>query len=158
MARDRERAHQMQPTLIVALGALMAAGMALSVQAPINAALARGLGDPVVAACANFLVGFLVLLVVCLVRGVGPQAGALTLTPVWAWVGGALGTCYIVALIWSVPQTGALTAAAAVIFAQLATALILDRVGAFGLPVQDITWQRLVGLGLVMSGLLLSRM
>jgi bacterial/archaeal transporter family-2 protein len=147
-----------QPTIILAFAALMTAGMALSVQAPINAALARGLGDPVVAACANFLVGFLVLLVVCLVRGVGPQAAALTVTPVWAWVGGALGTCYIVALIWSVPQTGALTAAATVIFAQLATALVLDRIGAFGLPVQDITWQRLAGLGLVMAGLLLSRM
>jgi bacterial/archaeal transporter family-2 protein len=147
-----------QPTIILALAALMLAGTALSVQAPINAALARGLGDPFVAACANFLVGFLVLLVVCLVRGVGPQAGALALTPVWAWVGGALGTCYIVALIWSVPQTGALTAAATVIFAQLGTALVLDRIGAFGLPVQEITWQRLAGLGLVMSGLLLSRM
>lgn len=147
----------MQMTFVLALMALMGAGAALSVQAPINAALARGMGDPVVAACANFLVGFLVLLVVCLVRGVGPQAGALSLTPVWAWIGGALGTCYIVALIWSVPQTGALTAAAAVIFAQLATALMLDRIGAFGLPVQDITWQRLAGLGLVMAGLLLSR-
>ncbi|MDP2086488.1 MAG: DMT family transporter [Gemmobacter sp.] len=148
----------MQPTIILALAALMAAGAALSVQAPINAALARGLGDPIVAACANFLVGFVVLLAVCLVRGVGPQAGALTLTPVWAWVGGALGACYVVALIWSVPQTGALTAAATVIFAQLAAALALDRIGAFGLTVQDITWQRLAGLGLVMAGLLLSRM
>lgn len=148
----------MQPTIILALAALMVAGTALSVQGPINAALARGLGDPFVAACANFLAGFLVLLVVCLVRGVGPQAGALTLTPIWAWVGGVLGTCYILALLWSVPQTGALTAMATVMFAQLATALVLDRIGAFGLPVQDITWQRLAGLGLVMSGLLLSRM
>ena len=72
--------------------------------------------------------------------------------------GGVLGTCYILALLWSVPQTGALTAMATVMFAQLATALVLDRIGAFGLPVQDITWQRLAGLGLVMSGLLLSRM
>lgn len=148
----------MQVTFILALLALMAAGTALSVQAPINVALARGLGDPFVAACANFLVGFLILLVVCLVRGVGPQQGALALTPIWAWIGGALGTCYILALIWAVPQTGALTAAAAVILAQLAAALVLDRIGAFGLAVQDITWQRLTGLGLVMAGLWLSRM
>ncbi|WP_434620820.1 DMT family transporter [Tabrizicola sp. M-4] len=138
--------------------ALLGAGSVLAIQAPINAALARGLGDPVVAACINFFVGFLVLLIVNLIRGSGPQDGAFTLTPLWAFVGGALGACYIVSLIWAIPQTGALTAAAATIFAQLAMALILDRIGAFGLPVQEITWPRVAGLALVMSGLLLSRM
>jgi transporter family-2 protein len=54
-------------------------------------------------------------------------------------------------------MTGALTAAAAVIFGQMAMAMILDRFGAFGLPVQVITWKRIAGLVLVMAGLLLSR-
>lgn len=148
----------MQLAYILPILALLGAGSVLAIQAPINAALARGLGDPVVAACLNFLVGFLVLLIVNVIRGTGPQEGAFTLTPVWAFVGGALGACYIVSLIWAIPQTGALTAAAATIFAQLATALILDRMGAFGLPVQEITWPRVAGLALVMAGLLLSRM
>ena len=148
----------MQLAHILPILALLGAGSVLAIQAPINAALARGLGDPVVAACLNFLVGFLVLLIVNVIRGTGPQEGAFTLTPLWAFVGGALGACYIVSLIWAIPQTGALTAAAATIFAQLATALILDRMGAFGLPVQEITWPRVAGLALVMAGLLLSRM
>ena len=148
----------MQLAQLLPLLALLGAGSVLAIQAPINAALARGLGDPVVAACLNFLVGFLVLLIVNLIRSTGPQDGAFTLTPIWAFVGGALGACYIVSLIWAIPQTGALTAAAATIFAQLATALILDRMGAFGLPVQEITWPRVAGLALVMAGLLLSRM
>lgn len=138
--------------------ALLGAGSVLSMQGPINAALSRGLGDPVVAACVNFLVGFLVLLLINLIRGTGPQAGGFALTPYWAFVGGALGACYIVSLTWAIPQTGALTAAATIIFAQLATALILDRIGAFGLSVQEITWPRIMGLALVMAGLLLSRM
>lgn len=148
----------MQLAHLLPILALLGAGSVLAIQAPINAALARGLGDPVVAACLNFLVGFLVLLIVNLIRGTGPQEGAFTLTPLWAFVGGALGACYIVSLIWAIPQTGALTAAAATIFAQLATALILDRMGAFGLPVQEITLPRVAGLALVMAGLLLSRM
>lgn len=87
--------------------ALLGAGSVLAIQAPINAALARGLGDPVVAACINFFMGFLVLLIVNLIRGSGPQDGAFTLTPLWAFVGGALGACYIVSLIWAIPQTDA---------------------------------------------------
>lgn len=148
----------MQLVPILPMLALLVAGSALAMQGPINAALSRGLGDPVVAACVNFLVGFLVLLLINLLRGTGPQAGAFSITPFWAFVGGALGACYIVSLVWAIPQTGALTAAAATIFAQLAVALILDRIGAFGLPVQEITWPRVAGLALVMAGLLLSRM
>ena len=148
----------MQIAHLLPILALLGAGSVLAIQAPINAALARGLGDPVIAACINFFVGFLVLLIVNLNRGSSPQDGALTITPFWAFVGGALGAFYIVSLIWAIPQTGALTAAAATIFAQLAVALILDRMGAFGLPVQEITWPRVAGLALVMAGLLLSRM
>jgi len=136
---------------------LFCAGAVLSVQTPINAALARGLGDLVLAACANFLVGFLMMAVVCLFRGVWPNAGFFGQVPVWGWIGGAMGAFYITALILCVPLTGALTAAAAVIFGQLAMAMIIDRFGAFGLPVQPITWQRVAGLVLVMGGLLLSR-
>ncbi|MES2847087.1 MAG: DMT family transporter [Pseudomonadota bacterium] len=145
------------PPLLLVFAALISAGALLSVQTPINAALARGLGDPTIAACASFLVGFLVMAVVCAVRGAWPATGFGGQTPMWAWIGGAMGAFYITALILFVPLTGALTAAAAVIFGQLAMAMILDRFGAFGLPVQAITWQRVGGLVLVMAGLLLSR-
>ncbi len=126
-------------------------------QAPVNAVLARGAGDPVVAAAVSFLVGFLFCVLVCLVRGVGPQAGMVAAVPTWAWFGGVLGGIYISTLIFAVPVTGALTAAAATILGQLVMSLILDRIGAFGLPVQEITWQRLAGVGLVFAGLLLTR-
>lgn len=142
---------------LAVIATLIAAGAVLSVQTPINAALARGLGDPTLAACVSFLVGFLVMALVSALRGAWPVPGAFADTPLWAWVGGAFGAFYITALILCLPLTGALTAAAAVIFGQLASAIIVDRVGAFGLPVQDITWQRICGLVLVLAGLLLSR-
>ena len=147
----------MTPPVLLALATLVAAGAVLSVQAPINAALARGMGDTALAACVSFLVGFLVMAVVCAMRGVWPVPGVAGQTPVWAWVGGALGAFYITALIFSVPLTGALTAAAAAILGQLAMAMILDHFGALGLPVREISWSRIGGLVLVMAGLLLSR-
>ena len=147
----------MTPPVLLALATLVAAGAVLSVQAPINAALARGMGDTALAACVSFLVGFLVMAVVCAMRGVWPVPGFAGQTPVWAWVGGTLGAFYITALIFSVPLTGALTAAAAAILGQLSMAMILDHFGALGLPVREISWSRIGGLMLVMAGLLLSR-
>lgn len=132
------------------------AGVALAVQAPVNAVLARGTGEAVAAATVSFLVGFLTLALVCVWRGVAPWA-AFGMVPAWAWFGGVLGAFYIATLTFAVPVTGALTAAAATVLGQLVMAMLLDRAGAFGLPVHEITWQRLAGVGLVLAGLLLSR-
>jgi bacterial/archaeal transporter family-2 protein len=145
------------PQVVTALAALVAAGAVLAVQAPVNAVLSRGAGDPVVAAAVNFGVGFLFCLTICVLRGVGPQAGMVAMVPTWAWFGGVLGGTYIATLIFAVPITGALTAAVATVLGQLVMALVLDRVGAFGMPVQEITWQRIAGVGLVFAGLLLTR-
>ena len=144
-------------TVWLGVVALICAGAALAVQAPINAALSRGLGDATLASAANFLVGFLVMAAICALRGAWPGAGAVGQVPLWAWVGGSMGAFYITVLIVAVPLTGALTAAAATILGQMVMAMLLDRFGAFGLPVQEITWQRLAGLSLVLGGLVLSR-
>jgi transporter family-2 protein len=144
-------------TVWLGVVALICAGAALAVQAPINAALSRGLGDATLASAASFLVGFLVMAAVCALRGAWPGAGAVGQVPLWAWVGGSMGAFYITVLIVAVPLTGALTAAAATILGQMVMAMLLDRFGAFGLPVQEITWQRLAGLALVLGGLVLSR-
>ncbi|WP_127145582.1 DMT family transporter [Pelagibacterium montanilacus] len=144
--------------VILALLAAVCAGALLAVQAPINATLARATGDPVSAACLNFLVGFLVLAVIWAFRGTPLPKGLFSNTPVWVWVGGTMGAFYISVLIWSVPIIGAFTVTAGVVFGQLVAALLLDRYGAIGLPVQEITWPRLAGLGLVMAGLFMSRL
>lgn len=147
----------MSHALFLALAALISAGAVLAVQAPVNAALARAAGDPTIAVAINFGVGFLVMSVVCILRGAWPIAGFPGTVPIWAWVGGALGGFYITMLVLAIPVTGALTAATAGILGQLVMSMILDHFGAFGLPVQPITWQRVAGLGLVLGGLLLSR-
>lgn len=144
------------PILLPLIG-IVAGGVLLSLQAPVNAALARSLGDPVIGACISFGVGFLVLLIVNILRGSWPTAGAAAATPWWAWLGGFMGAFYVVAVIWGVPKLGVVSTVAALVFGQLAAALALDAIGAFGLPVQAITWQRLCAALLILSGLVLSR-
>ena len=147
----------MNPLTLAAALAVVAGGAFLAVQAPLNAALARTLGDPLLAACASFGVGFAVLLVLCLLRGGWPPLGAAAAAPWWAWAGGALGAAYVTFAIWSVPRLGVTTMVAAMVLGQVAAALVLDGIGAFGLPVHPVTWQRIAAAGLVLAGLVLSR-
>lgn len=147
----------MSGAALLALVVVVLGGAMLSTQAPINAALARHAGDPLIAACVSFLVGFVVLAALWGFRGTGLPREVLTTAPPWVWVGGALGACYVAAMIWAVPVIGAFSATMALVVGQLVAALVLDRIGAFGLPVQDISPARLAGLGLVLAGLALSR-
>lgn len=143
--------------LLIPLGVIVLAGTALALQAPLNAALGRAMGTATGAAAVSFGVGFVVLLAVTAARGEGGGfVRALTADP-RLWLGGVLGAFYVWAVLWSVPTLGIVTAFAALILGQMGMALVLDAVGAFGLTVHAVTWQRVAAVGLVAAGLVLSR-
>jgi transporter family-2 protein len=147
----------MNIAILLPLSGILLGGVFLASQAPINAALAKSLGDPVLAACISFGIGFVILAVLSAVRGAWPSGSAMAAAPWWSWLGGLLGAFYVAVVIWGVPQLGVVSTVVALIFGQVAAALILDAVGAFGLPVQAITWQRLLAAGMILGGLVLSR-
>ena len=156
-AKSKQAGEAMNIAILLPLLGIVLGGVFLASQAPINAALARSLGDPLLAACISFGIGFLALAAISAFRGAWPMMGAVIAAPWWSWAGGLLGAFYVAIVIWGVPQLGVVSTVAALVFGQVAAALILDAVGAFGLPVQAITWQRLVAAGLILSGLVLSR-
>ena len=147
----------MNTAILVPILGILLGGVFLSAQAPINAALARALGDPLLAACISFGIGFVLLAALSAFRGTWPSGSAIAAAPWWSWLGGLLGAFYVAIVIWGVPQLGVVSTVAALIFGQVAAALVLDAVGAFGVPVQAITWQRLLAAGMILSGLVLSR-
>jgi transporter family-2 protein len=147
----------MNTSILLPLIGIVAGGAMLASQAPVNAALARALGDPLLAACISFGIGFALLAVISILRGSWPPGTALGSAPWWAWVGGLMGAFYVAIVIWAVPQLGVVSTVAALVFGQLAMALVLDATGAFGLPIQSISWQRILSAFLILGGLLLSR-
>ncbi|MCB8821777.1 DMT family transporter [Microvirga rosea] len=147
----------MNMSIMLPILGIVAGGVMLAAQAPVNAALARAMGDTLLAACISFGIGFLVLCIASLARGAWPTGSAAAAAPWWAWLGGLLGAFYVAVVIWGVPQLGAVSTIAALVFGQLAAALLLDAIGAFGLPVQGISWQRVLAAALIFSGLILSR-
>ena len=141
-----------------AVAAVALGGVAIAVQAPINAALGRGLGAPVPAAAVSFGVGFLVLLAVSVLQGQGPAYLRLAQVPGWTLLGGILGAWYVFASIWGVSSLGVVTLVAALILGQMGAALVIDATGVLGMAVREVTPTRIAAAGLVLAGLLLSRL
>lgn len=147
----------MSPAVLLPVLVVFVAGVGFAVQAPLNAALGRGIGGGVAAAAVSFGVGFAALLVLTLAFGQGAALVRAASVPPLYWAGGLLGAIVVWSMLWSVPTIGILTAFAALLLGQLSAALVLDAVGAFAAPVHAITPTRLLALAMVAGGLILSR-
>ncbi len=147
----------MTPTFWIALPVVIAAGAAATLQAPINSALGRVLDNTLAAAAFSFGIGFLVLICLTLVTtgpGFVPRLGNLSL---WQLSGGAFGAFYVWAALWGVPILGVVTMVSALVLGQMLVALLIDTFGPFGLPVRELSVQRILAVMLVSAGLILSR-
>lgn len=142
----------------LALVVIVVAGSLAALQAPMNAALGRGLGSSMAAATISFGVGFVALLVVTLLSGVDFRQAQSESINRWLLTGGLLGAFYVWAILWAVPTLGVLTAIAAMIFGQIVVALALDALGPFGLPVHRLSPQRILGACLVACGLVMTKL
>jgi transporter family-2 protein len=127
-------------------------GGLLATQAPINGQLGIHVGK-LQAALISFMVGTALLSVIVFVFAGGFDQGfGIGVVPWYYFIGGLLGAAYITTVIFTVGTLGAGGITAATISAQLVTSMFIDRIGAFGLEKQPITWSRLFGVGLLAIG------
>lgn len=134
--------------LTIAIGALV------TLQAPLNARLGDTVG-PVTASVVSFGVGLVAL--VAIATAVGQIDGIAKIGGVpWPFLtGGLIGATFVLAALVVVPELGAGKLTAGVIFGQLVAAVIVDRQGWFGVPQQDLTPTRIVGVVLLLAGVVL---
>jgi transporter family-2 protein len=143
--------------LIISLTVMIVGvGAALAFQAPVNAALARSIGDPVWAAAISFGIGFLLLGSIAIARGTSPSIAQFQGIPWWALTGGALGAIWVLAAIWSVPRLGVVTMFSAMILGQMIAALAIDSAGILGVAVREISPARIASVSFVAIGVILS--
>lgn len=138
---------------LVLLLAIFVAGAAATVQPPINARLAEKIGI-VHAATISFLVGTLVLLVVSLSVGRGSFKGIVD-AEWWQYSGGLFGAFFVTLTILAVPRLGTGAVMAALIVSQLATGLVFDHFGLFGMRQIPFDLSRIAGVVLLMVGVAL---
>ncbi len=131
-------------------------GCLLPVQASINAKLGTFLKAPLMAALVNFIVGgFILLIVIIGTRTPNNILLAIREAPVYAWVGGLMGSIYVTSIIFLVPRLGGALSFGLIIAGQMIFSLILDHFGLFGVPVQSVNWGRIAGVLLIFIGIIL---
>jgi bacterial/archaeal transporter family-2 protein len=140
----------------VAILATMVAGGAVAAQAPINNVLSKHVGN-FGAVSVNFTVGTVCVLFITFAFAGGLHGEAGSESPAWHyWIlGGVAGVIIVTTTLITVRELGAGGVTAATIAGQLTLSVVLDRLGVFGLDERAITWQKLLGIALLTSGLFL---
>ena len=131
-------------------------GVAITIQAGVNANLRAVIGHPVLAASISFGAGFLSLLTLVLVSRVPvPPLEAIRQVSWWKWTGGLIGAVYVTTVIVSVPKIGTANLVSLSVAGQLLAAVVLDHYGLLGFVVHPANGWRLFGILLIMAGALL---
>ena len=138
--------------IVLALGA----GCAMALQPAANAKLSSQCSHALQASIISFSTGLLALITVGLLLRIGlPSTANLRTLPAWAWGGGLLGTYMVTVSLTFAPSLGATRWIALVLTGQILLSLFLDHYGLFGYSQHGLTWQRLVGLLCLATGVVI---
>ncbi|MBD2703968.1 DMT family transporter [Spirosoma sp. BT702] len=131
-------------------------GLAITVQAGVNANLRQAMGNPILAAAISFGSGFVVLVLLFLATGgTNPPVDAVRQVSWWKWMGGLMGAIYMITVIVSVPKIGTANLVSLSVAGQLMAALVLDHYGFMGFTIHPANGWRLLGIALIIGGVLL---
>ena len=131
-------------------------GAMMAVQASINALLSKGLsGSPLMAGLISFVIGTFCLLVLAYFNGAlnASSIKALPHQEWWKYLGGLLGALAILGIIIITQKIGLTNTFLLVVLGQILCSVLMDRIGAFGLPVREISLQKIIGLVVIFIGL-----
>ena len=126
-------------------------GGLIALQAPINASLGREAGS-FAAALISFAVGTVILAAIVVLSGKAGGLGEATSVPWYYLIGGLLGAAYVFTALVLVDEIGAGGVAAATVTGQLTLSVVLDRLGVLGLDETPLSWERLLGVALLLAG------
>ncbi len=142
------------PMLFIALAVL--AGAMIPFQSAMNTALGKNLHSPYFSALSVFVIAAIGLLIyIVLTRQTVPNIAQFTTAPLWSYLGGILGGMYILMIILLAPKLGIGNVTVMVLMGQIFAAMMIDQFGLLGAAVHTITWQRLVGVVLLCTGVFL---
>ena len=126
-------------------------GGLIALQPAVNAGLGRATGN-IAAALISFAIGTLVLAAIVVLSGQAGGVGSSFDVPWYYLLGGLLGAAYVFTALVTVSAIGAGGVAAATITGQLGASIVLDRLGVLGLDEAPITFERLLGVALLLAG------
>lgn len=129
------------------------AGLTITTQAAVNSQLRFAVNNAWVAAFISFLVGTLFLgAVIVFTRQPVPSLQTLSQISWYKYAGGLLGAFFVTVIIYSVPKIGSANVFALLIAGQLVFAMLYDHFGLFGFPQNSISWVKLAGVIMLVTG------
>jgi transporter family-2 protein len=137
-----------------AISLTIASGLLVGLQPVANAALADHVGD-FGAAFVSIVITLVIAAIVMVIAGqTGRLSGLGSAAPVQL-IGGVGGAAVVIVSLITVRTLGAGGVVALIVTAQLVIAIVIDRLGWFGVHEVGISAGRLIGLGLVIAGTVL---
>ncbi|MBS1008776.1 DMT family transporter [Leuconostoc suionicum] len=133
-------------------------GMLSALQTAINGHLGKVINSSLKAALISFLVGFITLLIIVLINHYAhkpKQAIQLVQQPWWIWIGGIIGSLFVLGNIFLVPLLGTGLVVVIVLVGQIAGSLLVDQFGWFGAKKNPISAIQLLGLLFMVGGVVL---
>jgi transporter family-2 protein len=129
------------------------AGLTITTQAGVNSQLRVAVNNPWIAAFISFFVGTAVLATIILVtRQPVPSLSQIRSIELYRFAGGLLGAFFVTTIILTVQKIGSANVFALVIAGQLFMALLYDHFGVFGFPRSPISWVKILGVVLLITG------
>ena len=135
--------------LVMAFGA----GVAIAVQQVVNAGFRNTVGSAWWAGLASYVGGTLFMIVALLItRERVPSLAIFKEVPAASWFGGVLGGIYIALSLYLLPRLGVALVLALAIVGQMATSLVVDHLGLFGVHQHAVSPLRLLGALALVGG------
>ncbi len=131
-------------------------GLAITIQAGVNANLRQAMTNPILAAAISFGSGFFALIFLLLASGSSiPALDTVRQVNWWKWTGGVIGAVYVTTVIVSVPKIGTANLISLSVAGQLIAAIVMDHYGLMGFSLHPANGWRLLGVVLIIAGVLL---
>ncbi|MCT3277869.1 DMT family transporter [Lactiplantibacillus pentosus] len=138
----------------------LAIGVGLPMQTSINSRLRSSVGSPFMASLISFAVGTVFLGVITLidVHTLGFSPALFTSQPLWMWIGGMIGSLYVLGNVYLAPAVGTGLAVVIVLVGLMAGSLLIDQFGWFASKRNPVTGAQLLGLLVMILGVALIRL
>ncbi|GKT03701.1 DMT family transporter [Furfurilactobacillus entadae] len=140
---------------MLAITIAIAIGIALPMETAINSRLQGVLKSPYFASFMSFFMGTILLTILLRITGhsliIAPHF--IASQPWWIWLGGVLAVVYLTGNILLFPKLGGIQTVLMPILGEILMGLLIDGFGWFASTRYPITWLRLVGALLMISGI-----
>ncbi len=145
----------MSARLLILFAIGIAAGALVAVQSVLNAALGKRAGDLGSLLVLASISVVAILPVVLVFPGASNFRNLPGLSQWYLYLGGVVGMLIVAAPIFLVPRIGATATLTAVVVGQLTLAVVIDHFGLLGVPRNELTITRILGVIILALGTLL---